>query len=45
MPVEVVVHQADVQDRDGAELVLSSSLKERLPRLKRVIGDGGYAGK
>lgn len=43
--VEVVVHPANVQDRDGADLVLTPELKQRLPRLAKVIGDGGYAGK
>lgn len=43
--VEVVVHPANIQDRDGADLVLTSKLKGRLPRLTKVIGDGGYAGK
>jgi putative transposase len=39
-----VVHPADVQDRDGAKLVLKG-LSERFPRLKRIWADGGYAGQ
>jgi len=40
----VVVHAADVQDRDGAKLVLGQ-LRGMFPRLKRIWADGGYAGK
>jgi len=40
----VVVHAASVQDRDGAKLVLES-VHDKLPRLKLIWGDGGYAGK
>ena len=39
----VVVHAADVQDRDGAKLVLAK-LVGRFPRLKLIWADGGYAG-
>jgi putative transposase len=40
----VVVHAADVQDRDGAKLVFRR-LRGLYPRLKRIWADGGYAGK
>jgi len=40
----VVVHPADVQDRDGARLVFER-VRGWLPRLKLVWADGGYAGK
>lgn len=40
----VVVHAANVQDRDGAKLVVSK-LKDRFPRLKLIWADGGYAGQ
>jgi len=40
----VVVHAADIQDRDGAKLVLRK-LRRRFPRLKIIWADGGYAGK
>lgn len=40
----VVVHAANIQDRDGAKLVLSL-LKGRCPRLKLIWADGGYAGQ
>ena len=39
-----VVHPADVQDRDGAKLVLKE-LAERFPRLTKIWADGGYAGQ
>jgi putative transposase len=39
-----VVHPADIQDRDGAKLVLEK-LVNRFPRLQRIWADGGYAGK
>lgn len=39
----VVVHGAEVQDRDGAKLVLEK-VRRRFPRLKRIWADGGYAG-
>lgn len=41
--VGVVVHAADIQDRDGAPIVLKSILK-RWPWLRHVFADGGYAG-
>ena len=40
----VVVHAANIQDRDGAKLVLSL-LKGRFSRLKLIWADGGYAGQ
>lgn len=39
----VVVHAADIQDRDGAPAVLKSIL-ERWPWLRHVFAYGGYAG-
>jgi putative transposase len=39
----VVVHPANIQDRDGGRLVLDK-LGSRLRRLKRIWVDGGYAG-
>jgi putative transposase len=40
----VVVHSASVQDRDGAQLVLSK-LWALFPRLQIIWADGGYAGE
>jgi putative transposase len=39
----VVVHPADVQDRDGAKLVLTRA-REWAPRLQLLWADRGYAG-
>jgi transposase len=41
--VGLVVHGADVQDRDGAPEVLRS-IRARWPWLRHVFADGGYAG-
>jgi putative transposase len=40
----VVVHAANIQDRDGAKLVLAK-LVGTFPRLQLLWADGGYAGK
>ena len=40
----VVVHAADVQDRDGAKLVLEK-VKDHLSRLRLIWADGIYAGQ
>jgi len=39
----VVVHAADIQDRDGAPMVLKA-IRHRFPWLRHVFADGGYAG-
>ena len=39
----VVVHPADVQDRDGAEAVLRQA-RRQFPFVERIIGDAGYQG-
>jgi transposase len=40
----LVIHAADVQDRDRATLVLSA-IRHRFPWLRHVFADGGYASK
>ena len=40
----VVVHPADIQDRDGAKLVLEH-LRGRFPRLRLLWADAGSAGR
>jgi putative transposase len=40
----IVVHAADIQDRDGAKLMLQK-LKDRFSRLSLIWADGGYAGR
>ena len=42
--IALVVHPANLQDRDGAKLVLAK-LVGWLPRLKLIWADGGYAGQ
>ena len=40
----VVVHSANIQDRDGAKLVLEK-VKDSFPRLKLIWADAGYSGQ
>jgi putative transposase len=40
----VVVHAADIQDREGAKLVFEK-IKSLFPRLRLIWADGGYAGQ
>ena len=42
--LKVRVHSADVQDRDGATLLLDQ-IGEPLDDLQHLWADGGYAGK
>ena len=42
--VGAIVHPADVQDRDGAPLLLAS-IRHRLPWLRHIFADAGYAGE
>ena len=41
--MSVVVHPADIQDRDGAREVLRQA-RRLFPFVERIIGDGGYQG-
>lgn len=43
LPVGMIVHTADVQDRDGAPDLLAS-VRNAFPWLRHVFADGGYAG-
>ena len=43
LPVGMIVHPADVQDRDGAPALLAS-VRSLFPWLRHVFADGGYAG-
>ncbi len=40
----VIVHSANIQDRDGAKYLLTY-IADWLPRVTVVVADGGYAGK
>jgi putative transposase len=42
--LEAVVHEASVQDRDGAKLVFEK-MKHVFKKLELIWADGGYAGK
>lgn len=42
--VGVLVHEANIQDRDGAKKLLSKVIN-KLPRLQLIWADGGYSGK
>ena len=39
-----MVHEAGIQDRDGAPALLAS-IRHAFPWLRHVFADGGYAGK
>ena len=41
--LHVIVHTADIQDRDGAPDLLKA-IRYRFPWLRHVFADGGYAG-
>jgi putative transposase len=43
--LEVVVHAADVQDRDGAKQVLEKLTDATNARLQKIWADGGYRGR
>ena len=42
--MNVVVHPADVQDRDGARLVLDRRTRRLFPFIVRIFADAGYQG-
>ena len=42
--VFILVHAADIQDRDGAPDVLKA-IRQRFPWLRHIFADGGYAGQ
>ncbi len=41
----MVVHAADIQDRDGALLVLDSRTRRLFPFLETIFADGAYGGQ
>ncbi len=43
LPTHAIVHPADLQDRDGG-LLLLSTLLGLFPSLAKVFADGGYLG-
>jgi transposase len=42
--LNVIVHPANIQDRDGAALVLDRRTRRLFPFIERVFADGGYQG-
>jgi transposase len=42
--LSVAVHPADIQDRDGAALVLNESTRAMWPFILRIFADAGYQG-
>jgi len=42
--IAVVVHGANIQDRDGAKLLLDR-IRDSFRRIRLIWADGGYAGK
>lgn len=43
--LNVVVHRANIQDRDGAALVLDKRTRALFPFLQVIFADGGYQGE
>jgi putative transposase len=41
----IVVHAANIQEREGAKLVLQKASNRGLPRLQKVLVDDGYSGR
>jgi putative transposase len=42
--LNVAVHPASIQDRDGIALVLNRRTRRLFPFIERIYGDGGYRG-
>jgi transposase len=42
--LNVVVHSANIQDRDGAVLVLDRRTRRLFPFIERIFADAGYQG-
>jgi transposase len=42
--LSAAVHPADIQDRDGAALVLDSGTRALFPFIVRIFADAGYQG-
>lgn len=43
--IGAVVHPANVQDRDGAHLLLTEEFRKEHPKLTKIWADSGYAGR
>jgi len=42
--LNVAVHSADIQDRDGAPRVLDARTRRFFPFIEHIFADGGYQG-
>ncbi|QCO06125.1 IS4/IS5 family transposase (plasmid) [Azospirillum argentinense] len=42
--LNVAVHRADIQDRDGTALVLDKATRALFPFIRVIFADGGYQG-
>jgi hypothetical protein len=42
--LNVAVHSADIQDRDGAPRVLDTRTRRFFPFIEHIFADGGYQG-
>lgn len=45
MPWLVAVHAANIQDRDGIDLLVPDDVRDALPRLEAALADAGYQGR
>jgi len=43
--LSVAVHAADIQDRDGAKLVIDKRTRALFPFIERIFADAGYQAK
>ena len=41
----IVVHAANIQERDGGKMLLAKASNKGLPRLIKVLADDGYSGE
>lgn len=41
----MAIHGASIQDRDGIDAVIEDDVREKLPRLEKILADAGYQGK
>jgi putative transposase len=41
----IVVHAANIQERDGGKMLLAKAANKGLPQLKKVLSDDGYSGQ
>jgi putative transposase len=44
LPLAILIHPADIQDRDGGLKVIAMAIA-KFPTLKKIWADGGYAGQ